>query len=442
MFLFNRKESGSIPNVLGVAHYTKLASQHKFLVLNFTAAWCGPCQSIKPLVDAAYPFSHTELARVDLDLNQELASKFSVTSIPTFVFVESGSETERLQGASREIILKLNQFNEKAKRAGGRPIGRTTGRSVGNSTGKIADRVASPPRSSVFENLARSINNIPPVTRFFTLIPILIGLSNGLYQYDLFLLNCNFSTFDLSLSSLFNSYRFLTAFFIPLGMYIREPISALMDMYFFYTFANHLESPQGKFKGNFPDCLWFTLITGTIIIGNSFIFYLFGPPHMFFHHQMMLSCVTYLWSRDSKNSNINFMGIIPIKGYYLPFFNLGLKLLTQGYESLIDSVLGMLGGYFYQCIASGTLPFFNLVSGNDQTPGNRVGMNTNFDPTHIDDSIFDKGYLKAPVWLYKVLKYPLNANERSSNEKEGAYASTSGYELGGAFQGRGHRLGG
>ena len=102
--------------------------------------------------------------------------------------------------------------------------------------------------------------------------------------------------------TIFQCYRFLTTFLTPSGMFTDSPYLALLDIYGFYTFACDLESSLGKFKGNFPDCLWFTLITGTMIVISTFTFELFYPAHHSFHHLMMLSCVTYLWSRYLKNA--------------------------------------------------------------------------------------------------------------------------------------------
>lgn len=86
------------------------------LVLNFTASWCGPCQAIKPVIDQAYgQFQNVEIVRIDLDSQRELASKYNITSVPTFVFLETGKEVDRIQGANPQaLITKLQEFNTKA----------------------------------------------------------------------------------------------------------------------------------------------------------------------------------------------------------------------------------------------------------------------------------------------------------------------------------------
>lgn len=335
-------------------------------------------------------------------------------------------------------------------------------------------------------SLADSIRNIPPVTRFFTTTTVVVCLANSLRIIQPHQLMCSTSIvidrlsyvqfviqhgkwFQIILSVgwvLLQSYRFFTCFLLPVGIIFDQPFQAILDIYFFYTFANHVESVNGKFKGNFPDCLWFTLTAGTIIVILTLIYGLIDSTHFSFHHQMMLSCITYIWSRSLKNSIINFLGLLPIKAYYLPLFNVFFKLILNGYSSFMDLVFGILGGYLYQCIQSNTLPIYNLFPSaynqgtRNRAQGRRVGTSgsafnvsdANSANDLISDSIFDKGYLKAPLWLYRLLNYPYTNSKRTtaftpptsnvvspSPEENSNPGSWFGYSS--AFQGRGRRLG-
>ncbi|KAK6453660.1 Der1-like family-domain-containing protein [Scheffersomyces xylosifermentans] len=295
-------------------------------------------------------------------------------------------------------------------------------------------------------SFAKGIRNIPPVTRFFTVSTVLVCFGQAMGLLDTADLmaplrlfwDYSENTYRIIRSSapfikkfqafnwlLFQSYRFFTSFLIPEGLLVYKPLSAIFDIYFFYTFANHVENYDGKFHRNFPDCLWFTLVAGTIIVLTTITYSaLFDFDHFPIQHEMMLSCITYIWSRSSKNSQINFLGLIPIKAYYLPFFNLFLKLLIGGRRSFLDTAIGIFGGYIYLCIQSDTLPIYNLFPGsygslyNPQANNNgrRVGNDGFHDNAadYIEDSIFDKGYLKAPLWLYKLLNYPSNNSKRST----------------------------
>lgn len=341
------------------------------------------------------------------------------------------------------------------------------------------------------DSLADNIRNIPPVTRFFTITTVLVCLTTSLGLLNPFSLFCHydiaadivanlvhvcntgswFSVASTVADTIFQCHRFFTTFLIPSGLMSASPLVALMDIYFFYVFASALESPQGKFRGNFPDSLWFTFVTGTVIVLvglalEALLPLWAGLAFVPTHHHMMLSCVTYTWLRSLKNLIINFMGIIPIKAYYLPLFDLGLALILGKYPGLLQVLIGIFSGYLYQCIQLNTLPFYNLFPGaygsprRDRAGGRRVGfvtMGQDGAQNMIDDLIFDKGYLKAPLWLYRALEYPENNLRRltaftaapkpaTSHHVTSEDASASGASWFGAggsqFKGRGHRLGG
>ncbi|CAK9437634.1 uncharacterized protein LODBEIA_P20120 [Lodderomyces beijingensis] len=360
--------------------------------------------------------------------------------------------------------------------------------------------------------LIDNIKSIPPVTRFFTISTILACL--GVTSFAAFPnLYINFgavasefaalrylwqkgSTLQIAKAAsvvVIRWYRFVTSFLIPSGIMSPNRINALFDTYFFYEFSNHLEAPEGKFKGNFPDYLWFIVLCGTFIqITNLSLDFISGDYSgaTYFPHENLLACLTYVWSRSLKNAKINLLGLVPIKAYYLPLGNLIVKLILGGPVALIDTLVGILSGYLYLCIQSNTMPFYNLLPGaygitkKRSDEGRRVGMThvdqqsgAKFD--YIEDSIYDKGYLKAPKMIYNLLSYPTNTSVRTtaftvptgaggsvtplrrtqphSKEFNGsstssggaasgaASATSSGYSWFGSsenvFKGKGHRLG-
>ncbi|KAM3126571.1 thioredoxin [Candidozyma auris] len=97
--------------------FDQCLQKNKYLVAQFTASWCGPCQAIKPMVDDLYNserYQRLEIVRVDLDANREVASEYNITSVPTFIFFENGKETSRVKGASPKMIESFDQLNSKA----------------------------------------------------------------------------------------------------------------------------------------------------------------------------------------------------------------------------------------------------------------------------------------------------------------------------------------
>ena len=75
----------------------------------FTATWCGPCKAFKPIMNEISNEGYS-IQVIDVDQNQELASKYGVRSIPATVIEENGVEVERFIGAlpKQSVILKLN----------------------------------------------------------------------------------------------------------------------------------------------------------------------------------------------------------------------------------------------------------------------------------------------------------------------------------------------
>jgi thioredoxin len=78
-------------------------------VLYFTADWCGPCKKVRPVVEELNrDQSYAKFQVIDVDSEQELARKFEVKSIPTFIFIRDGIEINRLTGAqTREKLLEM-----------------------------------------------------------------------------------------------------------------------------------------------------------------------------------------------------------------------------------------------------------------------------------------------------------------------------------------------
>ena len=74
----------------------------------FTATWCGPCKSFKPVMNEVAGEGYS-IQFVDIDQNKELASKYGVRSVPTTVIEENGIEVDRFVGAlpKHSVIQRL-----------------------------------------------------------------------------------------------------------------------------------------------------------------------------------------------------------------------------------------------------------------------------------------------------------------------------------------------
>ena len=76
-----------------------------FAVVDFFADWCGPCRMIAPFLDEIQTENNVEIFKINIDENPNIASSYSVMSIPTLIIFKKGEKISTQVGSASKARL-------------------------------------------------------------------------------------------------------------------------------------------------------------------------------------------------------------------------------------------------------------------------------------------------------------------------------------------------
>ena len=102
--------AANIQNITDDTFEKEVLQADQPVLVDFWAAWCGPCRMIAPTVEAlAKEYAgKAKVAKVNVDENSFIPSKYNIRGIPTLLLFKDGLVQEQLVGAaSRDVIEKM-----------------------------------------------------------------------------------------------------------------------------------------------------------------------------------------------------------------------------------------------------------------------------------------------------------------------------------------------
>ena len=91
------------------ANFKEVLANNAVVVVDFGAAWCGPCKSLSPVIDkieTAYE-GRAAVGKVDIEESPETTEEFAIRSVPTILFFKNGELVpgKKIVGATNEAKI-------------------------------------------------------------------------------------------------------------------------------------------------------------------------------------------------------------------------------------------------------------------------------------------------------------------------------------------------
>ena len=90
----------TVPHTTESTFQADVLESDRPVVVDFTAAWCGPCRAMAPILDTlAAERDDLRIVKVDADEDMSLTASFGIRGFPTFIVFDRGREVGHIRGA-------------------------------------------------------------------------------------------------------------------------------------------------------------------------------------------------------------------------------------------------------------------------------------------------------------------------------------------------------
>lgn len=93
-----------------MATFKEIINEERPVLVDFYATWCGPCQTMMPIIDdvKSHYGDRLRILKIDVDKNISASAKYKVRGVPTFLLFQKGEIVWRASGLqSKNDLIKV-----------------------------------------------------------------------------------------------------------------------------------------------------------------------------------------------------------------------------------------------------------------------------------------------------------------------------------------------
>ena len=93
-----------------MSNFDTIINSEKPVLIDFFATWCGPCKMLAPILKEVKDNlgDRISIIKIDVDKNQQIASKYQVRGVPTMILYQQGKQLWRQSGVlTKDEIIKV-----------------------------------------------------------------------------------------------------------------------------------------------------------------------------------------------------------------------------------------------------------------------------------------------------------------------------------------------